>query len=71
VRGREGVPLKALKVIMGLLGIFVTMPITLYLQYKILTLVYATDVMWFLFWVNIPVLILLQIISKVAENVRD
>lgn len=63
--------MKALKVIVGLLAIFVSMPIGLYLQYKILTLVQATDVMWLLFWINIPVLILFQIISKVAESVRD
>lgn len=63
--------MKAAKVIVGLLGIFVSVPIGLYLQYKILTLVHATDVMWLLFWVNLPVLILFQIISKVAESVRD
>jgi hypothetical protein len=63
--------LKAAKVIVGLLAVFVSMPIGLYLQYKILTLVQATDVMWLLFWINIPVLILFQIISKVAESVRD
>lgn len=63
--------MKAAKVIVGLLAVFVSMPIGLYLQYKILTLVQATDVMWLLFWINIPVLILFQIISKVAESVRD
>lgn len=56
---------------MGLVGIFVSVPIGLYLQYKILSMVHATDVMWLLFWVNVPVLILFQIISKVAESVRD
>jgi hypothetical protein len=63
--------LKAAKVIVGLLAVFVSMPIGLYLQYKILSLVQATDVMWLLFWINIPVLVLFQIISKVAESVRD
>jgi hypothetical protein len=62
VRGREGVPLKAAKIIV---------PIGIYLQYKILDMVHATDVMWLLFWINVPVMILFQIISKVAESVRD
>lgn len=63
--------MKPLKVIIGLLGIFVCMPIGFYLQYKLLVMVHATDVMWLLFWINLPTLILFQIISKVAESVRD
>jgi hypothetical protein len=63
--------LKAAKIIVALLGIFVSVPIGIYLQYKILDMVHATDVMWLLFWINVPVMILFQIISKVAESVRD
>jgi hypothetical protein len=59
--------MKALKIIMGLVVILVSMPIAVYLQYKILTLVNATELMWFLFWVNVPLVILMQAISKIAE----
>ena len=62
------VGVKALKVIIGLLGILVTVPISLYLQYQILKRVDASELMWFLFWVNLPMILLIQIISKIAED---
>ena len=60
--------MKALKIIMGLLAVFVSVPIGFYLQYQILKRVDASELMWFLFWVNMPFLILLQIFSKIAED---
>lgn len=60
--------MKALKLIFGLLTILVTLPISLYLQYKILGLVHATDVMWLLFWANVPLIVLFSVISKIAES---
>jgi len=63
--------MRAARIIIAILGLFVTIPITFYLQYKVLALVNATDLMWFLFWINVPVFILIQIISKVVETVDD
>jgi len=63
--------MKALKLIVLLVGICVTLPIGLYLQYKVLSMVGATDVMWLLFWVNIPVYLFVSILSKIFEVYGD
>ena len=63
--------MKAAKIITGLLALVVSLPITFYLQYKILSMIQATDVMWLLFWVNVPMFILIQVVSKIAESVND
>lgn len=60
--------MKALVIIIGLLSIFVILPIQFYLQYQVLERVHATELMWFLFWVNLPVIVLMQIVSKLAEK---
>lgn len=48
-------------------GVFVTLPIGLWLQYKVLSLINATDVMWFLFWIYVPVSIFVMILLKIVE----
>ncbi len=63
--------MKALKIITGLLAVLLSLPISFCLQYMILTRVQATDVMWLLYWVNVPILILIQVVAKIAESVRD
>lgn len=49
------------------LGIFVTLPIWFYLMYKVFKIIGATDVMWLLFWIYIPVNILVFILAKIAD----
>lgn len=60
--------MKALKIIVGLVGIFLTLPITFYLQYKVFSIIGATELMWFLFWVNLPFVILIQVISRMVDK---
>ena len=62
--------MKALVIIIGILSIFVILPIQFYLQYQILERVNATQLMWFLFWVNLPTVILMQVVTKIAEKVK-
>lgn len=56
-----------MKAIVAILSIFVTAPIWYFLLYKILQLVGATDVMWLLYWVYLPVCVMVQIIAKLAD----
>lgn len=56
------------KTISLVLGLTTYIPIVIYLTYKVLKLVEATELMWFLFWIYVPVMIIIQIISKVAED---
>lgn len=60
--------MKAMKIISGLLSIFIVTPIWYYLLYQILKRVGATELMMFLFWVYLPVGIFIQILTKVAES---
>ena len=57
-----------MKVIAGLLALFVTLPIWFYLLYRILDLVMASELMWFLYWVYVPVGIFVQLLVKFAED---
>jgi hypothetical protein len=59
--------MKATKVVLALLAVFVSLPIGFYLQFRILGLVNATNVMWLLFWANVPSVVLFQIVTKLAE----
>ena len=55
--------------IVGILSLCISTPIWYYLMYKILVMVQATDIMWFLFWVYVPVGLLVQILVKVSESI--
>lgn len=57
-----------MKVVSGILAIFVLLPIWYYLLYKILVLVNATEVMFFLFWVYLPVSLFINLIAKLTED---
>lgn len=60
--------MKTSKIVVIVLYTLVVAPIWYYLMYKILTLVNATELMWFLFWVYVPVGFICGIISKVVES---
>lgn len=59
--------LKALTVIASVLALCVTTPIWYYLLYKILSAIQATELMWFLFWIYLPVSIFVGLILKIVE----
>jgi hypothetical protein len=50
------------------LSVFVVFPIWFYLLYKILVAVNASEVMWLLYWVYLPVGLLAQVILKLVEK---
>ena len=55
------------KILMALLGLLVSLPIAFVLQYQILAHIDATPLMWVLFWVNLPVVILVTALAKIVE----
>lgn len=59
--------MKAMKVISTLIALFVSMPIWYYLMYKILTLVQATELMWFLYWIYLPFGLFASLLAKLVE----
>ena len=51
----------------GLLTIFIHLPIWFYLLYKILEAIDANELMWFLFWIYVPLGIFLQILVRLID----
>jgi len=58
----------ALKAISGILGLVVVMPIWYYLLYQLLVAAQASDLMWFLYWVYLPVGIVVAVLGKIVES---
>lgn len=50
------------------MGLFVEMPIWFYLVYQVLVRVNATELMFFLFWVYVPVCVIVYVIQKIAAE---
>ena len=46
----------------------ISMSWSLMLSYQILQLVSATELMWFLFWTNIPMVTVVNILGRMAEK---
>lgn len=63
--------MKILKAVLALITMFIALPISLYLQYQILKRVDASELMMFLFWVNIPVFVFVTMLSKLVEDGND
>jgi hypothetical protein len=60
--------MKGLKTAAALLAIFISFPISIYIRYSLLAAVHADRLLWFLFWVDVPVTILLQVIVRAIES---
>lgn len=54
--------------ITAILSLVIVLPINLWLQYQVLKRVDASELMWFLYWVNVPVLILMHVITRLLEK---
>lgn len=56
-----------LKIIAGILGLL-SLPISLYLTYWMLLQLPSDRLIWFLFWMNVPIIFIIQIIVKFVED---
>jgi len=56
-----------MKAVAGLVALFVVMPLWYWLMYQILVRVDASELMWFLFWVYVPVSLFVSIVAKAVE----
>ncbi len=62
---------KRLEIVFVLFGLAITMPIWYYLLYKILTMVGASELMMFLFWIYVPVGLLLTVLGAIIKGMED
>ena len=56
-----------MKLVSALLGLFVSAPIWYYLLYSILVRVNASELMWFLYWVYVPIGIFIAVLTRIVE----
>jgi len=52
-------------------GLFITVPLWLYLLFKILQSIHASELMWFLFWVYLAASIFIGFVSGVVKGIEE
>jgi len=57
-----------MKIVAALLVIFVSYPIWFYLLYRILVSVNASELMFFLFWIYLPVSLFAAIVGQILKE---
>jgi hypothetical protein len=57
-----------LKFVNGLLAVFVTLPLWLGIMYQVLQGINASDLLWFMYWVYVPVVMFVTFISRVLAD---
>lgn len=57
-----------MKSAIGILQLFVVLPIWYYLMYQILVRVNATELMFFLYWIYVPAALLAATVTKMIER---
>ena len=63
--------MKKLKLISGLLAVTIQLPIWMYLLYKLLQAVNASELMWFLYWVYLPVGVVTLFLARFVEDNKE
>lgn len=49
---------------------FTYLPLTWYMSYLVYKHIHATELMWFLFWMNIPFGFLTTLVSEIAKKLN-
>jgi len=60
--------MEKLRIVNGLMALFVTLPIWFYLLYQLLSAVGASELSWFLYWIYVPVTMLVTFIAKLLTD---
>ena len=60
---------KAIDLVWIFVTVLISWPIYIYLTYQIMVRIEATEVMWFLYWVYVPIIILLGTLRAMTESV--
>jgi hypothetical protein len=59
--------MKGLKIFTGVVGMCITLPIWFYLIYSILCAIHPDRLVWFLFWVYVPLTFLVAFMQKIID----
>ena len=58
--------MKGLKIFVGVVGFCITLPIWFYLVYTMLCAIHPDRLVWILFWIYVPVNLLVAILSAIV-----
>lgn len=58
------------QVVRMVLATLVTLPIWMYLLYKILVAIEATELMWFLYWIYLPTTMIVAMLTPDSKEPR-
>lgn len=56
------------KLVTALMYLLIVTPIWFYLLYKILVAVNASELMWFLYWIYLPMVIVTGVVTKLVSD---
>ena len=65
---KRRIKMKKMSIFNGVLAVLIAAPIWYYLLYQILVRVNASELMFFLYWVYLPVGLIGQTLAKIAES---
>lgn len=60
--------MKAIKVISALLGLFIYLPIAFYINFWVLKQLSPDRLIWFLFFINIPIAVFISLVTRLLEE---
>ena len=63
--------MNAIRGVVAILTLLIAVPIWYYLLYKVLQAVNASEVMWLLYWIYLPVGIIAQALQKLLEAAAE
>jgi hypothetical protein len=55
----------------GLLTLLIQRPIFMFIWYSILLAIHADRLLWFLFWIYVPLISLLDLVEIIVKNVME
>ncbi len=63
--------MKALVSVIALILFFVYIPLSAYQTFLLYQHVHATELMWFLYWVNLPIILISSVVGQAMKSVKD
>jgi hypothetical protein len=57
-----------MKIVRTVISVFLITPISIYLYYKVMVAINATELMWFLWWAYVPFSILVLTLTLLIEE---
>lgn len=60
--------MKSMRIVAGLVVVFITIPIWYFILYTILSALHVDRLVWFLYWIYIPFGVFVSIVEKFTEK---